>query len=272
MEEVTQSSPVNPAEAYERLLVTNVFSPVAEAVVSAAAPHPGARILDVATGTGIVLRTIAQRAIATGSMSGIDIGPAMLEVARSIAASQGLSIDCVEGSADSLPFHNRAFDRVYCQQALQFVPDKLGALYEMHRVLEDGGRAVIAVWQHLEKHPYHLVLDQAGVEHAGIHIMHDPFSLGDIATLSDLMKQAGFRDIRTESVSIVARSVVPMHSVRLGVTAATAAIPSLQKLSQDQKEDLINGVVQRVEKPVQQFISNGILSVDWHSNIAIGTR
>ena len=67
----------------------------------------------------------------------------MLDVARSVSASEGLAIEWREGSALALPFADGSFDVVLCQQALQFFPDRSAALQEMHRTLATNGRIAV---------------------------------------------------------------------------------------------------------------------------------
>ena len=74
-------------------------------------------MLDVACGTGALSRRLAQ---AGASVTGIDLAPPMLAVAREL--SEGIAF--IEGSADALPFPDDSFDVVTCQQGLQFFPDR----------------------------------------------------------------------------------------------------------------------------------------------------
>jgi ubiquinone/menaquinone biosynthesis C-methylase UbiE len=78
------------AENYQRYLVPTIFRPWAEDLVDLAAPQPGDRVLDVACGPGVVAR-LAARAAAPGRVTGLDINPGMLEVARSLPAEQPIS-------------------------------------------------------------------------------------------------------------------------------------------------------------------------------------
>jgi SAM-dependent methyltransferase len=54
------------------------------------------------------------------------------------------NVNVVMGSAEALPFLDGAFDAVLCVNVLEAVPDRTGALAEMHRVLRPGGRALVA--------------------------------------------------------------------------------------------------------------------------------
>jgi ubiquinone/menaquinone biosynthesis C-methylase UbiE len=78
----------NAAETYERALVPAVFATWAPLVVALADPRPGERVLDVACGTGVVTRLVAQRVGRTGKVVGLDLNPGMLAVAASRAANE----------------------------------------------------------------------------------------------------------------------------------------------------------------------------------------
>ena len=71
------------AELYERLLVPAVTAPWAADLVAQAEVRAGDRVLDVACGTGVVARTAHDLVGSDGSVTGLDINPAMLAVARS---------------------------------------------------------------------------------------------------------------------------------------------------------------------------------------------
>ena len=88
------------AETYEERFVPALFRQWVEPVLQAAAVGPGDRVLDVACGTGVVARAAAERVAPDGTVTGIDLNPAMLAVARRIAPE----IDWREGDAAALPF------------------------------------------------------------------------------------------------------------------------------------------------------------------------
>ena len=122
------------AEAYERYLAT-AFSPWADALTAAAGLKAGERALDVACGTGIVARHAARRVGAGGTVAGLDVNDAMLTVARAATAGSQPPIEWRQGDAASLPFPDRYFDAVFCEQAMQFFPEPLKALRQFERQL-----------------------------------------------------------------------------------------------------------------------------------------
>jgi ubiquinone/menaquinone biosynthesis C-methylase UbiE len=168
-------------------------------LIDIAGLRPGERVLDVACGTGIVARLAAERVGSTGTVTALDINPAMLAVARSVA-SPGMSIEWYESSAEAMPLPDEAFDVVLCQLGLQFFPDRLAALREMRRVLAPGGRLVICVVG--PKPPIFAILAEALARHINPEIsafMHLVFSLHDIGELQHLISDAGFREVAIRS-------------------------------------------------------------------------
>ena len=103
----------------------------------------GARVLDVACGTGVVSITSALNG---ARVTGLDLTPALLERARENAALAGADIEFKEGDAEQLPFDNASFDVVVSQYGHIFAPRPEIALGEMLRVLKPGGTIAFSTW------------------------------------------------------------------------------------------------------------------------------
>jgi demethylmenaquinone methyltransferase/2-methoxy-6-polyprenyl-1,4-benzoquinol methylase len=105
---------------------------------------PGARVLDLATGTADLALRVA-REEASCHVVGLDPSARMLEVGRRKVAQQKLSerVELVQGDAQSLPFDARSFDGVCIAFGIRNVPDRPKALREMARVTRPGGRIAI---------------------------------------------------------------------------------------------------------------------------------
>ena len=90
-----QRLPGSVAENYNRDLVPAIFEPWAEDLVALAAPRPGERVLDVAFGPGVVARLAARQAGA-GQVTGLDINPGMVQLARSLPSERpiGRAVRC----------------------------------------------------------------------------------------------------------------------------------------------------------------------------------
>src|SRR5262249_14637260 len=85
---------------------------------AAAAPRPGARVLDLACGTGVMARLVAPRVGPTGEVVGLDLNPGMLAVAAAVASNEPATTAWIrwqEASAVKMPLPDAAFDVVYCQ-------------------------------------------------------------------------------------------------------------------------------------------------------------
>jgi demethylmenaquinone methyltransferase/2-methoxy-6-polyprenyl-1,4-benzoquinol methylase len=108
------------------------------ALVSAVAPQPGDRVLDVATGTGMVAAELLARADC--SVVGIDQSPQMLAGAHARFDGRGLKVELVEGQAESLPFENAGFDALTVTYLLRYVDDPQATVRELARVVRPGGR------------------------------------------------------------------------------------------------------------------------------------
>jgi ubiquinone/menaquinone biosynthesis C-methylase UbiE len=183
-------------EAYERYLVPAFFAECAARLLEVAPAEPGERVLDVACGTGIVVRRAAARVGPGGTLLGVDLNDGMIDVARAVSAEVS-TIDWRQADAAALPLPDAAFDVAYCQQGLQFVTDQAGALGEMHRVVAPGGRVAVAIWRAIEHNPAFAAFAQVLEQHAGAEaaaLMGAPFAGPDRHRLRRLMRDAGFED------------------------------------------------------------------------------
>ena len=110
------------------------------ALVDAIAPAPGMRILDVATGTGMVAFALAARG---AEVVGLDQSEAMLGTARArLDRSPGLAdrVSFVLGEAEALPFADGEFDALSFTYLLRYVDDRAATMRELARVVAPGGR------------------------------------------------------------------------------------------------------------------------------------
>jgi SAM-dependent methyltransferase len=116
---------------------------VGQYVVERAGAAPGVELLDVATGAGNVSIPAAR---AGARVTGLDLTPKLLDVARARAAEAGLQIELVEGDAEELPFAEHSFDRVTSCFGVMFAPRHEVAARELVRVARPGGRIVVTAW------------------------------------------------------------------------------------------------------------------------------
>jgi ubiquinone/menaquinone biosynthesis C-methylase UbiE len=97
------------------------------------------RVLEVAIGTGRNLPHYQPGVTITG----IELSPGMLAIARRRATDLGLAADLREADAEHLPFGDASFDTVVCALALCTIPHPAAAIAEMNRVLVPGGSLLL---------------------------------------------------------------------------------------------------------------------------------
>lgn len=118
---------------------TLAYRPVHDAIVMALSGRPPRNVLDVGCGTGLLTARIAS--FNSGArVVGCDFSLGMLRH----AAGRHTPVSWVQGNALRLPFQDHGFDTVVSTEAFHWFPDQRIALGEMFRVLEPGGRLLIA--------------------------------------------------------------------------------------------------------------------------------
>jgi ubiquinone/menaquinone biosynthesis C-methylase UbiE len=255
------------AENYNRHLVPAIFQPWAEELVALAAPRPGKRVLDVACGTGAATRLAARRAGAE-QVTGLDINPGMIEVARSLPCEPAVSWQI--GSALQVPFPDQVFDLVLCQQGVQFFADRAAGLREMRRVLVPGGRIVLAVWGPIERSPGFAAMAEAlecHVSATAAAAARSPFSLPDIGELRGMIESAGFRDVKIHVRELAHHFHSPEEFAReyAGSSLIAAAL-------QDENRSLPEAAVRQVAEMLRHYSDERGLSFPMESHLAEATR
>jgi SAM-dependent methyltransferase len=119
------------------------IQPMAERLCDAADLTAGARVLDVATGSGNAAIAAARRDC---DVVGVDYVPALLQRAHTRALAEDLAIELVEGDAEALPFDDASFDAVLSVVGVMFAPDQERAAAELLRVCRPGGTIALASW------------------------------------------------------------------------------------------------------------------------------
>lgn len=182
------------AELYERFFVPALLGQLASPVAETAELRRGDKVLDVACGTGVVAREALRRVAPSGEVTGLDLNPGMLAVARRLESG----VTWREGRAEELPFSEGTFDAVTCQFGLMFFPDRPRAISEMWRVLRPGGRLAAAVWGRIEDAPGYVALGHLLRRRVGEDAAREidaPFVLGDDKAFAALFDEAGVRGV-----------------------------------------------------------------------------
>ena len=177
----------------------------AAAMVALLPPPVEGRVLDVATGTGLVAVEAAKRVGPGGTVLATDFLPAWEPYVRKSASEAGVTnVIFAAMSAEALDLPEASFDVVYCQFGLMFMPEPVLALREMRRVLRPGGRIGITVWSVPEKVGLFLVTRIVGpaVPPAGGEAPPSPMSMGAPGLIEGLISEAGFRAIVVNRVTM----------------------------------------------------------------------
>jgi ubiquinone/menaquinone biosynthesis C-methylase UbiE len=254
---------------YERYLVPTLFTPWAVDLLARVALQPGARVLDVACGTGIVARLAAPQVGAAGHVTGVDRNIEMLEVAQAQTAAWRPAVRWLAGDAEALPFAAATFDAVLCQQSVQFFADQARAVREMRRVLAPGGRCALNVARSLQYNPYLRALADALEHHlspeAGA-VMRAPCSLGEAETLSALLAAAGFGDIHLYTMRLTIRPAAVMAFLA-GQLAATPVAAVVAALDPAARTALLSDICARL----QPYTDEAGLAVPYATHVAVAT-
>jgi ubiquinone/menaquinone biosynthesis C-methylase UbiE len=227
-------------ENYERYFVPAIGAPLAADLIQVAELRAGEQVLDVACGTGIVARLAAAHVGPAGVITGLDINPGMLAVARS-ATPNAVTIEWHEASADATSLPDDSYDAVLCQMGLQFFPDKVAALREMRRMLAPGGRVVVNVPGPTPD--LFAILADALARHVNpeaAKFVHQVFSLHDAQQLDALARDAGFGEVSVEHRTRTLQLPAPaeflwqyVHSTPLAAAVAQIDAESRAALERD---------------------------------------
>jgi len=181
-----------------------VTSRLIEPLLDAARVGKDTRLLDVATGPGIVVA----RAVARGVKSaiGVDLSPKML----ALAARLHPGLDYREADAEALPFSDGAFDAVVANFGLGHFPRPGHALAELARVLAPGGVLALSWWDLPARARVNGIFYDAAAE-AGVTQSPDvpagppPFRFSADDQFAVLLRGAGMTDVTVRTVSFTHR-------------------------------------------------------------------
>lgn len=271
-----ETQALTPAEKYEQFFVPAMFGPFARDLVGRAGVRSGQSVLDLACGTGIVARTAAPVVGAAGRVVALDLRPGMLAAARALPAPAGATIEWVEADATDPGLPDAGFDHVICQAGLQFFPDRARALREARRMLKEGGRLTVLVWQGIDRHPVFEAIAESELRHlGGFGVTEEeaimPFVLGDREALRLLIEEAGFRDVETAEESREASFPDPDNFVRNSEYAYAAVIPEFAADPAAFRR-FLDTIEQETREVVEKHRRGDRIVFPMHANIATARR
>lgn len=217
---------IAPTWERRRADIEEVATPVRVWMLRELRPRAGDTVLELAAGVGETGFETAAIVGETGRLITSDLSPAMLDAARRRGAELGVTnvvyriID-----AERIELDNDSVDGVLCRFGYMLMADPATALAETRRVLRPGGHLTLAVWGALERNPFFAIIAISLVQHGHIPPPEPPpapgpFSLASAERLEELLRGAGFAEVRTEEVP--GRFVIPDVDEYLSVIADTA--------------------------------------------------
>jgi ubiquinone/menaquinone biosynthesis C-methylase UbiE len=256
------------AQNYQRHFVPAIATPVSAGLLRTAALQSGERVLDIACGTGVIARLAAEQVGPGGSVTGVDIAPDMIDVAKSTPAPAGPHIDWHVSDAASLPLPDNSYDVALCQMGLMFMEDRPAALAEMHRVLVAGGRVVVNTPGPIQ--PAFESMEQAIIEHISPDLggfVRAVFSMHDPDALAELLRDAGFQDVSATVETATFHLAAPAEFLwqYINLTPMGPLVAEAPKEAQQAME-------QQVVEHWQAFVVDDETLVDQPMVIASGCR
>jgi SAM-dependent methyltransferase len=194
------NSPATRAWADEHERMDRAVEPLLAALIEAAAPQPGERVLDIGCGSGTTVLELARRVGANGHVLGADVAQHSVARAQERISAAGLgNAEVIGADASVHEFPAASFDLLFSRLGVMFFADPTAAFGNIRRALKPGARVALAVFRSADS-PFpsasvaavrHLLppLPAVGPEDPG------PFSLADPARVRRILEGAGFRDV-----------------------------------------------------------------------------
>jgi ubiquinone/menaquinone biosynthesis C-methylase UbiE len=202
------------------------------ALLAAADLRSGQRVLDLASGPG-VLAGLAAEAVCGGLVVASDIAEgALLEGCRRAVAD---NLAFVAADAERLTFADAAFDRVLCGLGLMFFPEADKSLVEMRRVLRPGGLVVFSVWGEEVRAPLvscalqciRRLLPPPKAERLS------PFRFGNRAFLKQILEATGFSEVELHAHTLRCTFATPQDYWQAFRDMAGGAAAGLSRLPEE---------------------------------------
>lgn len=245
-----------PPELYQAYL-TPLFETWSDVLVDACPPQ--GRALDVACGTGIVTRKIAAQSN-VDSVVGIDIAPPMVEAAKA-ATDAAAPIEFMVASADQIDLPDDHFQSIYCQQGLQFFPDKTAAINEAERLLAPGGKAAFAIWTSAsDGNPVFGAFEKIVADELGADLVpFGPFSFGSRSQIKDVVEKSSLKMTSLEREKRMTRlpdprTLVLFDLLFLGRPAADGTMHPLFDPADSSKDEQIARIISKLSSATAQYL------------------
>ncbi len=233
-------------EFYDSGLGPVMFEPYAVEVASRLRDLKEGAVLEIACGTGRVTRQLRKSLSPKVSLVASDLSESMLAFARSHSPGE---IEWRVVDAQDLSFKNEEFDALVCQFGMMFVPDRPLAVREFRRVLKPDGRALVFVWDRMERLPliaenHKLLLEYFPIDPP--QFLEVPFSMSDPDETRDLF-EASFKKVTVERIEKQVRVDDPL-SVAKGCILGNPIASQIAERDPEAPAKLISLLTDRIAK------------------------
>ena len=242
-----------------------------EKLIEAAKLREGDKVLDIATGTGIVAIESLKKIGMYGKVVGIDLSSGPLKIARKQIENVD-NIEFFEMDAEDLQFPDQSFDVAISQFALFFFPDTQKALREIKRVLLDDGRVAISVHGTEENVPYFTSISSSILHHlpdirpAGTP---NPYRLGKPNALKAELEKCDLKNIDIKIYNYTHKAGIFDDYWRDFIrTTANTIRTRLESLEPNMLQQI------KIESRIkaEKFLKGGTIEFPWQVLIASATK
>lgn len=247
---------------YDRHLGPLLFAPFAREVARRVARWGPRDILETAAGTGIVTAELAH-ACPEARIIATDLNPDMLHVAAR-RLSHAPQVETRAADMQALPLDDRSVDVVVCQFGLMFAPDKVRANAEARRVLREGGRYLLVIWDRLERNPasgiVQRTLRKEYGERAPTFLERLPFGYAEPEKIEQDLHAAGFGTIIIETVALDSDPEAGPEDASLGLIEGSPLRAELEALGPDALEQAERAVRQALNADFPRALSAHVVT------------
>ncbi len=230
------------------------LGPATDTMIDLAGISKGAKVLDVAAGAGDQSMQIADRVGPEGYVLATDISSNILDYAAANAQSKGYrQIDFQVMDGEELTAAPAQFDAVVSRVGLIYFPDQMRALKGIRKSLKPGGWFSAIVYSTPENNGFFSI--PVGIIRNAARLpppakgQPGPFSLGQPGVLADLLRNAGFQNIREETLSAPLELPTAADCVRFERESFGALHEMLKALDADEQSK----VWDEIETALQAF-------------------
>jgi SAM-dependent methyltransferase len=243
-------------EALDRQL-----EPAGAAGLRALEAAPGEAVLDLGCGAGATCAALA-RAVGTGGrVTGIDISPDLLAVARRRPGCERVAF--LEGDAATYPFAEASFDALFSRFGCLFFDRPVAAFANLRRALRPGGRAVLVVWREPGLNPWAAIPAAVGTELLGPAEPVPPGTPGPFAwaqpeVFRPILEGAGFNrlDWREEPLTMTVGTAGEADPLSRAA-ALLSEIGVLARRLRGQPEELRARAIERLRPRLAPYVQEG---------------